>query len=165
MTQATAFRLLLLISLLSPDVSIYEITQPDSLWKTTVPEILHYGSITMSAYFVGIDIFKYKYGYCIIHTTDQNVVAKFTSKTIRAVSNIGFSFSALYYPKGFYPAYSLKSLTRLRNRLVLLENYGSAEKMAHMNSVSYDNLQRLSSSKFSSPKYLELKNVPLIQLV
>lgn len=45
-TQTTAFRLLLLISLLthrtfgSLDVSIYVITQPDSLWKTTVPQIL-----------------------------------------------------------------------------------------------------------------------------
>ena len=36
MTQTTAFRLLLLISLLTLDVSIYVITQPNSLWKTTV---------------------------------------------------------------------------------------------------------------------------------
>lgn len=35
-TQTTAFRLLLLISLLTPDVSIYVITQPNSLWKTTM---------------------------------------------------------------------------------------------------------------------------------
>lgn len=77
-TQTTAFRLLLLISLLTPDVFIYVITQPDSLWKTTVPIILYYGGTTMSTYFVGIDISKYKHDCCIIHAADQSVVAKFT---------------------------------------------------------------------------------------
>ena len=38
-TQTTAFRLLLLISLLTPDVSIYVITQPNSLWKTAAPNL------------------------------------------------------------------------------------------------------------------------------
>ena len=38
-TQTTAFRLLLLISLLTLDVSIYVITQPNSLWKTAVLKI------------------------------------------------------------------------------------------------------------------------------
>jgi transposase len=32
--------------------------------------------------------------------------------------------------------------------LYLLENYGTAEKMAHMNSLSYDNLHRISRGKF-----------------
>ena len=48
-TQTTAFRLLLLISLLTLDVSIYVITQPDSLWKTTAPnlfkEVFHHVSV------------------------------------------------------------------------------------------------------------------------
>ena len=39
-TQTTALRLLLVISLLTLDVSIHVITQPDFLWKTTAPIIL-----------------------------------------------------------------------------------------------------------------------------
>ena len=96
------------------------------------------------------------------------------------------------HSKGFYHAYSLKSLTRLRDRLVrqrslylvkitnvldhtfpefkpffgerfsktalyLLETYGTAEKMSHMNSVSYDHLRKISHGKFSPQKFLELK--------
>ena len=98
------------------------------------------------------------------------------------------------HSKGFYHSFSLKSLTRLRDRLVrqrsfylvkltnvldhtfpefkpffqnrfsrtalyLLENYGSAEKISHMNSVSYDNLRKISHGKFSPQKFLELKNL------
>ncbi|WP_242970450.1 IS110 family RNA-guided transposase [Agathobacter ruminis] len=98
------------------------------------------------------------------------------------------------HPKGFYHAYSLKSLTRLRNKLVrqrsfylvkitnvldhtfpefkpffserfsktalyLLENYGSAEKMARMNSVSYEKLRSLSRGKFSPQQFLQLKEL------
>lgn len=83
------------------------------------------------------------------------------------------------HPVGFYHAYSLKSLTRLRDSLVrqrsfylvkitnvldhtfpefkpffgnkfsktaihLPENYGNADKMARMNSLSYENLRRIS---------------------
>ena len=39
-TQTTAFRLLLVISLLTLDVSIYVITQSNSLWKTTGDNIV-----------------------------------------------------------------------------------------------------------------------------
>ena len=98
------------------------------------------------------------------------------------------------HSKGFYHSYSLKSLTRLRDRLVrqrsfylvkitnvldhtfpefkpffherlsktalyLLENYGSAEKMARMNSVSYDKLRSISRGKFSPQQFLELKEL------
>ena len=98
------------------------------------------------------------------------------------------------HSKGFYHAYSLKSLTRLRDRLIqqrsfylvkitnvlehtfpefkpffnerlsktalyLLENYGSAEKMAHMNSASYDRLRCVSRGKFSIQQFLRLKEV------
>ena len=98
------------------------------------------------------------------------------------------------HSKGFYHAYSLKSLTRLRDRLIrqrsfylvkitnvldhtfpefkpffqerfsktalyLLENYGSAEKMSHMNAASYDNLRRISRGKFSPQQFLELKSL------
>ncbi len=96
------------------------------------------------------------------------------------------------HSKGFYHAYSLKSLTRLRDRLIrqrsfylvkitnvldhtfpefkpffnerfsktalyLLENYGSAEKMARMNAVSYEKLKSLSRGKFSPQQFLTLK--------
>lgn len=98
------------------------------------------------------------------------------------------------HSKGFYHAYSLKSLTRLRDRLVrqrsfylvkitnvldhtfpefkpffherlsktalyLLENYGSAEKMARMNSASYEKLRSLSKGKFSPQQFLRLKEL------
>ena len=96
------------------------------------------------------------------------------------------------YSKGFYHAYSLKSLTRLRDKLIRqrsfylvkitnvldhtfpefkpffnerfsktalyqLENYGSAEKMARMNSASYEKLRSLSRGKFSPQQFLKLK--------
>ena len=98
------------------------------------------------------------------------------------------------HPKGFYHAYSLKSLTRLRDRLIrqrsfylvkitnvldhtfpefkpffherlsktalyLLENYGSAEKMARMNPASYEKLRSLSRGKFSPQQFLRLKEL------
>lgn len=98
------------------------------------------------------------------------------------------------HSKGFYHSYSLKSLTRLRDRLIrqrsfylvkitnvldhtfpefkpffnerlsktaiyLLENYGSAEKMAHMNSASYDKLRCASRGKFSIQQFLRLKEL------
>ena len=98
------------------------------------------------------------------------------------------------HSRGFYHAYSLKSLTRLRDRLVrqrsfylvkitnvldhtfpefkpffhgrfsktalyLLENYGSAEKMVHMNSSSYEKLRSLSRGKFSPQQFLALRSL------
>lgn len=98
------------------------------------------------------------------------------------------------HSKGFYYAYSLKSLTRLRDRLVrqrsfylvkitnvldhifpefkpffherlsktalyLLENYGSAEKMARMNATSYEKLRSLSKRRFSPQHFLRLKEL------
>ena len=43
--------------------------------------------------------------------------------------------------------------------LYLLENYGTAEKMSHMNSVSYENLRKLSRGKFSVQKFMKLKEL------
>ena len=98
------------------------------------------------------------------------------------------------HSKGFYHAYSLKSLTRLRDRLVrqrsfylvkitnvldhtfpefkpffherlsktalyLLENYGSAEKIARMNSASYEKLRSISRGKFSPQQFIRLKEL------
>ena len=98
------------------------------------------------------------------------------------------------HSKGFYHAYSLKSLTRLRDKLIrqrsfylvkitnvldhtfpefkpffnerlsktalyLLENYGSAEKMARMNSASYEKLRSVSRGEFSPQQFLRLKEL------
>ena len=98
------------------------------------------------------------------------------------------------HSKGFYHSYSLKSLTRLRDRLIrqrsfylvkitnvldhtfpefkpffherlsktalyLLENYGSAEKMAKMNSAAYEKLRSLSRGKFSPQQFIRLKEL------
>lgn len=46
-----------------------------------------------------------------------------------------------------------------KTALYLLETYGTAEKMAHMNSQSYDNLRRTSKGKFSMQKFLKLKEL------
>lgn len=46
-----------------------------------------------------------------------------------------------------------------KTALYLLENYGTAEKMARMNSQSYDNLRRISRGKFSMQKFLKLKEL------
>lgn len=44
-----------------------------------------------------------------------------------------------------------------KTALYLLENYGSAEKMARMNSASYEKLHSLSRGKFSPQQFLKLK--------
>lgn len=44
-----------------------------------------------------------------------------------------------------------------KTALYLLETYGSAEKMARMNSASYDNLRKISRGRFSMQKFLKLK--------
>ena len=102
--------------------------------------------------------------------------------------------------KGFYHAYSPKSLTRLRDNLIrqrffylvkitnvldhtfpefkpfsnerlsktaliLLEYYVFAQKMARMNSASYEKLRSLSRGKFSPHQFLKQKNWLLILLV
>lgn len=41
--------------------------------------------------------------------------------------------------------------------MYLLENYGSAEKIARMNSASYEKLRSLSRGKFSPQQFLKLK--------
>lgn len=46
-----------------------------------------------------------------------------------------------------------------KTALYLLENYGSAQKMARMNSASYDNLRKISRGKFSMQKFLKLKEL------
>lgn len=46
-----------------------------------------------------------------------------------------------------------------KTALYLLENYGTAEKMARMNSASYENLRKISQGKFSMQKFIKLKEL------
>lgn len=46
-----------------------------------------------------------------------------------------------------------------KTALYLLEHYGNAEKMAGMNSKSYDSLQRISRGHFSMQKFLRLREL------
>ena len=80
MSQTTVFRLLLVIRLLTLDVSIYVITQPNTLWETTVLNIISGDKslCPLSMYFVGIDISKYKHDCYIISVASQQIVSKFT---------------------------------------------------------------------------------------
>lgn len=98
------------------------------------------------------------------------------------------------YPPQLYHTFSLKSLTRFRDKLVrqrsgymvrmtnvldcvfpefkpffnnkfsvtalhILANYSSPDKIANMNSRSYDNLRRISRGKFSMDKFVLLKRL------
>ena len=74
-------------SLLTLDVFIYVITQPNSLWKTAVLKIFIRRYKPMSMYFIGIDISKYKHDCCIISAADQKVVSKVTIKNNKAGFN------------------------------------------------------------------------------
>lgn len=46
-----------------------------------------------------------------------------------------------------------------KTALYLLENYGSAEKMARMNAASYEHLRKISRGKFTMQKFLKLKEL------
>ena len=98
------------------------------------------------------------------------------------------------FQKGFYHAYSLKSLTRLRDTLVkdrsrylirltdvmdhvfpefkpffnnrfshtalyILEKYPNADKISHMNKLSFEKLNSISRGRFSMQKFLQLKQL------
>ena len=132
-------------------------------------------------------ISEYKKSKTLRRTTTDSVDCESIARWLMTVE---------YKPhsKGFYHAYSLKSLTRLRDKLIrqrsfylvkitnvldhtfpefkpffnerlsktalyLLENYGSAEKMARMNSASYEKLRSLSRGKFSPQQFLQLKEL------
>ena len=46
-----------------------------------------------------------------------------------------------------------------KTALYLLENYVTAERMAHMNSASYEHLRKISRGKFSMQKFFKLKEL------
>ena len=266
MTQTTAFRLLLVISLLTLDVFIYVITQPNSLWKTTVlniisggkslcpctllelifpstnmiaasfpqltsrlflnspitndkdgfehlllslnslsnPEGIKIGFESTAHYALNLELFLENAHHSFMEVNPVLIKEYKKSTTLRRTKTDSVDCESIarwlitveYKPhsKGFYHAYSLKSLTRLRDRLIrqrsfylvkitnvldhtfpefkpffnerlsktalyLLENYGSAEKMARMNSASYDKLRCISRGKFSIQQFLRLKEL------
>lgn len=174
-----------------------------SLQSLATPEDIRIGFESTAHYALNLELFLEKASHSFMEINPVLISEYKKSTSLRRTKTDSIDCESIArwlmtveykpHPKGFYHAYSLKSLTRLRDRLVrqrsfylvkitnvldhtfpefkpffqerfsrtalyLLENYGSAEKMAHMNSASYDNLRRISRGKFSPQKFLELKN-------
>lgn len=175
-----------------------------SLQSISTPEDIRIGFESTAHYALNLELFLEKASHSFMEINPVLISEYKKSTSLRRTKTDSIDCESIarwlmtveYKPhsKGFYHAYSLKSLTRLRDRLVrqrsfylvkitnvldhtfpefkpffqdrfsrtalyLLENYGTAEKMAHMNSASYDNLRRISRGKFSPQKFLELKNL------
>ena len=175
-----------------------------SLQALSAPENIRIGFESTAHYALNLELFleKASHSFMDINPVLISEYKKSTSLKRTKTDSIDCESIARWlmtvefkpHSKGFYHAYSLKSLTRLRDRLIrqrsfylvkitnvldhtfpefkpffrehfsrtalyLLENYGTAEKMAHMNSASYNNLRRISHGKFSPQKFLELKNL------
>ena len=175
-----------------------------SLQSLSTPEDIRIGFESTAHYALNLELFLEKASHSFMEINPVLISEYKKSTSLRRTKTDSIDCESIArwlmtveykpHPKGFYHAYSLKSLTRLRDRLVrqrsfylvritnvldhtfpefkpffqerfsrtalyLLENYGTAEKMAHMNSASYDNLRRISRGKFSPQKFLELKNL------
>lgn len=175
-----------------------------SLQALSTPENIRIGFESTAHYALNLELFLEKASHSFMEINPVLISEYKKSTSLRRTKTDSIDCESIarwlmtveYKPhsKGFYHAYSLKSLTRLRDRLIrqrsfylvkitnvldhtfpefkpffrehfsktalyLLENYGTAEKMAHMNSASYDNLHRISHGKFSPQKFLELKNL------
>lgn len=175
-----------------------------SLQALSTPENIRIGFESTAHYALNLELFLEKASHSFMEINPVLISEYKKSTSLRRTKTDSIDCESIarwlmtveYKPhsKGFYHAYSLKSLTRLRDRLIrqrsfylvkitnvldhtfpefkpffrehfsktalyLLENYGTAEKMAHMNSASYDNLRRISHGKFSPQKFLELKNL------
>ena len=173
-----------------------------SLQSLSTPEYIRIGFESTAHYALNLELFLEKAHHSFMEVNPVLISEYKKSTSLRRTKTDSIDCESIarwlmtveYKPhsKGFYHAYSLKSLTRLRDRLIhqrsfylvkitnvldhtfpefkpffqerfsktalyLLENYGSAEKMAHMNSASYDNLRRISRGKFTPQKFLELK--------
>ena len=166
------------------------------------PESIRIGFEATAHYTLNLKLFLENAHYSFMEFNPV-LLAKFNkSQTLRRTKTDAIDCAAIArwlmtveykpYQTGFYHAYSLKSLTRLRDSLVrqrsfylvkitnvldhtfpefkpffgnrfsktalyLLENYGSADKMSRMNSLSYEYLRRISRGKFSPKKFLEFK--------
>lgn len=173
-----------------------------SLQSLSTPEDIRIGFESTAHYALNLELFLEKAHHSFMEVNPVLISEYKKSTSLRRTKTDSVDCESIacwlmtveYKPhsKGFYYAYSLKSLTRLRDRLIrqrsfylvkitnvldhtfpefkpffqerfsktalyLLENYGSAEKMARMNSTSYDNLRRISRGKFTPQKFLQLK--------
>ena len=174
----------------------------DSLRSFSSPEDIRIGFESTSHYALNLELFLEKAHHSFMEVNPFLISEYKKSTTLRRTKTDSVDCEVIarwlmtveYKPhlKGFYHAYSLKSLTRLRDRLVrqrslylvkltnvldhtfpefkpffqerftktalyLLETYGTAEKMSHLNIASYDKLRRVSHGRFSPQKFLALK--------
>jgi len=175
-----------------------------SLQSLSIPEDIRIGFESTAHYALNLELFLEKAHHSFMEVNPVLISEYKKSTSLRRTKTDRVDCESIarwlmtveYKPhsKGFYHAYSLKSLTRLRDRLIrqrsfylvkitnvldhtfpefkpffnehfsktalyLLENYGSAEKMARMNSASYEKLRSLSRGKFSPKQFLELKSL------
>ena len=176
----------------------------DSLHSLADPKDIRIGFESTAHYALNLELFL-EYAHHSFMEVNPVLVAAFKkSNTLRRTKTDSVDCELIAkwlmtveykpHPIGFYHSYSLKSLTRLRDKLIrqrslylvkltnvldhtfpefkpffgerfsksalyLLENYGSAEKMAHMNSASYNNLRRISRGKFTPQKFIELRTL------
>lgn len=170
----------------------------------SIPEDIRIGFESTAHYALNLELFLENSLLTFMEVNPVLISEYKKSKTLRRTKTDSVDCESIarwlmtveYKPhsKGFYHAYSLKSLTRLRDKLIrqrsfylvkitnvldhtfpefkpffnerlsktalyLLENYGSAEKMARMNSASYEKLRSLSRGKFSPQQFLQLKEL------
>lgn len=176
----------------------------DSLHSLADPKDIRIGFESTAHYALNLELFL-EYAHHSFMEVNPVLVAAFKkSNTLRRTKTDSVDCELIAkwlmtveykpHPIGFYHSYSLKSLTRLRDKLIrqrslylvkltnvldhtfpefkpffgerfsktalyLLENYGSAAKMARMNSASYEKLRSVSRGKFSPQKFLELKDL------
>ena len=175
-----------------------------SLHSLSSPEDIRIGFESTAHYALNLELFLEKAHHSFMEVNPVLISEYKKSTTLRRTKTDRVDCESIarwlmtveYKPhsKGFYHAYSLKSLTRLRDKLIrqrsfylvkitnvldhtfpefkpffnehfsktalyLLENYGSAEKIARMNSASYEKLRSLSRGKFSPQQFLTLKSL------
>ena len=168
------------------------------------PEDIRIGFESTAHYALNLELFLEKAHHSFMEVNPVLIKEYKKSTTLRRTKTDSVDCESIarwlmtveYKPhsKGFYHAYSLKSLTRLRDRLIrqrsfylvkitnvldhtfpefkpffnerlsktalyLLENYGSAEKMARMNSASFEKLRSISRGRFSPQQFLRLKEL------
>lgn len=175
-----------------------------TLHSLSSPEDIRIGFESTAHYALNLELFLEKAHHSFMEVNPVLISEYKKSTTLRRTKTDRVDCESIarwlmtveYKPhsKGFYHAYSLKSLTRLRDKLIrqrsfylvkitnvldhtfpefkpffnerfsktalyLLENYGSAEKMARMNTASYEKLRSLSRGKFSPQQFLALKSL------
>ena len=176
----------------------------DSLRSLADPRDIRIGFESTAHYALNLELFLEYAHHSFMEVNPALIAVHKKSTTLRRTKTDSVDCEAIAkwlmtveykpHPRGFYHAYSLKSLTRLRDRLVrqrsfylvkltdvldhtfpefkpffgdrfsktalyLLKNYGSAEKMARMNSASYEKLRSISKGKFSPQKFIELREL------